>query len=356
VLSNRWTPDLRPNTSTVATYLNAGGYITGFVGKAHMGGDPRRWDFKECPMWLPGNASPHDDPTLMVNGEREQLAGEITEIFTDAALQFVEKHKQDRWFLWFATTAPHLPYISDPRHCYDPLHIKPPPGWPTTQALEWPERWADFYSTVSMLDEQVGRLLQELDELGLDQNTLVFMTSDNGYMFGSHGQFGKAVWFEESARMPALVRWPAKIKPGTKTASPLDSVDVLPTLLDVAGVGKELPKLYQGKSMMPALTGGKPPRRVAYSEVNSSHLAGGYWQMARDERWKYVRFKSGEEYLYDLKEDTWELKNLVGVPERTEVLREMREKLTAWLKATTLQTATTSSSATSVTPPAVSRP
>src|SRR5205814_222026 len=293
-------------------YLNAAGYITGFVGKAHMGGDPRRWDFKECPLWLPGNASPHENPTLMVNGEERKVTGQITEIFSDTALQFLQKHRQDRWFLWFATTAPHGPYVRDPRHPYNASEMKPPPAWPPDEMFEQPDALAEFYSTVSMLDEQVGRVLQKLDELGLADNTLVFMSSDNGFMFGSHGYVGKALWFDESARMPALVRWPGKIKPGTKTASPLDSVDLLPTLLDVAGVHRELPKIYQGKSMLPALTGGKPLKKVAYSEVNSRHLAGGYWQMARDERWKYVRFKSGEEYLYDMKEDTFELKNRVA--------------------------------------------
>jgi arylsulfatase A-like enzyme len=340
VLTNIGMPDLKPNTPTVATYLNKAGYITGFIGKAHLGGDPRRWDFKECPLWLDRVSSPQP---LMFNGESRQFTGDETDLtrtFTDAALEFVEKHKQDRWFLWFATTAPHTPYVWNINHHYRKKDMKPPPGWPPGQPFERWGRWAQFYSTIGMLDDQVGRVLQKLDELGLAKNTLVVMASDNGLMFGSHGIRAKQVWFDESARVPALVRWPGKIKPGIKVAAPLVSVDFLPTVLQAAGVRGEMPKILEGKSMIPALTTAKPLRKVAYSEVNEAgrSAGGGYWHMARDQRWKYVRFEGGEEHLYDLKADPLELTDLGTSTQRGDVMREMRGKLTAWLKSTPEQT------------------
>jgi choline-sulfatase len=340
VVENKNMPDLKPGTPTVATYLNKAGYITGFVGKAHLGGDPRRWDFKECPVWIEhGGGSAQENPTLMVDGEMKTVPGQITQIFTEAALQFLEKHKGDRWFLWFATTAPHSPYIGMRPRPYKPWQIKPPPGWPPGEKLTHTPRLASYYTTITMLDEHVGRVLRKLDELGLAKNTLVITASDNGFMFGSHGERAKQVWFDEAARVPALVRWPGKIKPGTRTASPLVNVDFLPTVLEAAGARTELPKIFEAKSMIPALTGGKPLRTAAYSEVKQApHIGGGYWQMVRAQRWKYVRFESGEEHLYDMKEDPSELKDLVGTAQAAEVLREMQGKLTAWLKATPSET------------------
>jgi arylsulfatase A-like enzyme len=346
-MNNQSLPDIKPDTPTVATYLNAAGYLTGFVGKAHLGGDPRRWAFKECPVFFSGGTSPHEDPVLTVNGEMKTVPGQITELFADGAIQFLEKHKQDRWFLWFATTAPHTPYIME-RH-YRARDIDPPPGWPANEPLDRPGRLAGFYVTVEMLDEQVGRVLQKLDELGLAKNTLVFMTSDNGIMFGSHGTRAKGTWFEGASRVPALARWPGKIRPGTKTAAPMDSVDFLSTVLDAAGVRTPLPKMYQSKSMLPALTGGKALRKVAYSELEIIPMfGGGYWEMARDQRWKYVISKTGEEHLYDLKNDPSENQDLAN-PEHADVVREMREKLTAWEKATPRQTEAKSSEARPIT-------
>jgi len=103
-------PDLKEGTQTVATLLNRAGYATGFIGKAHLGGNPYKWDFTNCPVFFPRIQMRHLDPTLFVHGKRQVVPGYITEIFTNTAISFLEKHKNERWFLWFATTAPHLPY------------------------------------------------------------------------------------------------------------------------------------------------------------------------------------------------------------------------------------------------------
>src|SRR3954469_9702686 len=104
VLDNRHGTDLPADTPTVATRLNDLGYVTGFVGKAHLGGDPRRWGFAECPVWLPEAPTPHENPSPMFDGRRKTARGTITSVFTDAARHFVERHQRQPWFLWFATT------------------------------------------------------------------------------------------------------------------------------------------------------------------------------------------------------------------------------------------------------------
>ena len=329
--------DFDPGTATIATHLNTAGYVTGFVGKAHMGGDPRRWGFKVCPIWLPSGSSPHKDPRLLVNGLEETVAGHITQIFADAAIRFLERHRADRWLLWLATTAPHTPYYHDPKFSYRAAEITPPPGWPKGERFRAAD-WPGYYSTISMLDEQVGRVLRRLDELGLAKDTLVFVTADNGEMFGSHGHQGKQMWFEESARVPALVRWPGTIRPGTHVVSPISSVDLLPTVLEL--VGKEQPKTLEGVSMLPALTGGTPLRSAAYSEANRrAGEGGGYWRMIRTDRWKYVNLqyvtsRHRGERLYDLKNDPSELKDLAKSKEHGKVLLQMRQQLDRWIDAT----------------------
>lgn len=317
---------LREGVPTVASYLAKAGYVTGFVGKSHLG-DPRKWGFQEVPVYLPEGGSRHENPTLTLNGKSEVVQGLVTPIFTEAALRFIDRHQKDRWFLWLATTAPHLPLLKDPKHPYPSGQIKPPPGWPKNQPLSNAD-WAAYYSTISHLDEQVGRVLAKLDELGLAQDTLVFMAGDNGYMFGSHGQKTKSVWFEESARAPALARWPGRIKPKTTVASPISNVDFLPTVLEIAGL--PMPRGLESVSMMPVLTGGQPLRRAAHANGNQE----GGWEMIRTERWKYVQERDGPEHLYDLMNDPSELVDLIQAAEHDSTRKEMRKLLEAWRKAT----------------------
>lgn len=324
-------------------------YVTGFIGKAHVPAkrDPATWGFEEAPLWLRAGYSEHQDPTLVADGVRTKVPGLVTKLFTDAALSWIEKHKSDRWFLWFATTAPHVPYIHDPEYPYAKADVPPPPMWPPGTPLSDHERetgynrrlfdWARYYSTISMLDAQVGRILAKLRDLGLLDSTLVFVAGDNGMMLDSHGYDEKWVWYEESARVPALARWPRRIKPGTVVPSPAVSVDLYPTLCEVAGV--ELPIKTEAASLLPALTGGEPRRRLAYAECKMEsppkEQAGRHWQMVRAERYKYARFlDTGEEQLHDLRDDPHELRNLAPDPAHAATLEEMRRLREAWLEKT----------------------
>lgn len=335
VINNANMPDLPNGTLSIAQVLNRAGYVTGFVGKAHMGGDPRRWSFRETPIWLPAGASPHLDPLLMVDGKEKKVSGHITRIFADEALKFLDRHKSERWFLWLATTAPHTPYLKLPEFVYRQEDIKPPPGWPPAQPLNPNTDWTGYYSTVSMLDNEIGRVLDKLDALGLKDNTFVFLMGDNGFMMGSHRYPAKQVWFEESARMPALARWPGRIRPGTTTGALLDSVDVWPTLQEIGGTEGDKATAREGVSMIPALTSGKDVREAAFSEVERApRFGGGFWQMARDRRYKYVRFESGVEHLYDMENDRHEQKDLVTDMGSKEALEKMRATLAKWQKST----------------------
>lgn len=346
VLDNNRGVDLPQGIRTVATHLTRAGYVTGFVGKAHvaiprgknagkpLATTPADWGFREAPVWLPPGLEQHENPGLMVDGKPRKVEGRITEIFADAAVAWIERHKDETWFLWFAATAPHTPYINDPKHPYAMEGIKQPPGWPPTEKFPaGGEDWPGYYSTIGHLDEQVGRILDKLDALKLADNTFVLMAGDNGWMYGSHGCPAKQMWFEESARVPALARFPGRVKPGAIVSDPVVSTDFLATALELAGLPR--PDGLECTSFLPALTGGTPSREIAWSEVNRTKYGGGHWQMVRKGPWKYIAFTDRDEtHLYNLTDDPFEQKDLATDPARAKTVGEMKEVLAEWRKRT----------------------
>jgi arylsulfatase A-like enzyme len=313
--------------------LNQAGYVTGFIGKAHLGGDPTKWGFKEAPLYLPEASTRYQNPKLMVRGQRKEVPGETTEIFVNEALSFIENHKTDRWFLWLAVTAPHEPLIQHRGFEYQRTAISAPPGWPPQQDFR-PEHWPRYYSTISMLDFQVGRIIEKLRNLGLRENTFIFISSDNGNMQGSHGIAGKGIWFDESVRAPALLLYPPAIKSKTVVTSPVSSVDLLPTILDYAEARTMIAPV-EGVSLRSALNGGSS-RTMAFSEVEPEG-EGEFWQMVRSPSCKYVRLATGEEHFYDLNKDPHETKDSAALPQYDAMKKEMKQALQDWLQKTPLR-------------------
>ena len=122
----------------------------------------------------------------------------------------------------------------------------------------------DYLATVQSVDDSVGRVLALLDQHGLARNTIVIYTSDQGFFLGDHGLFDKRFMYEESLRMPFLVRWPAAIKPGPRSDAMALNIDFAPTFLDAAGL--PVPADMQGRSLLPVLRG-RDARRLAHVDV-----------------------------------------------------------------------------------------
>ena len=329
--------DLPDGIPTIAHYLERAGYATGLIGKVHLGGDPFRHGFQEAPVYAPGGGCAYFDPFLTVDGVRQRVFGEATQIFADAAIEFLEQHRNDRFFLWWAPTAPHIPHQAYPDFPYDPALIPPPPGW---SGGPWPfqsELFADYYSTISNLDFQIGRIVDAIDALGLAENTLIVVLGDNGDMLGDHARRGKETWFEASARVPALARWRGHIPPRTVVRSPVVSTDLFATFLDAANFPR--PAGYECRSTLPALTRRAPHRKHAYSEILQSLQERGYWRMVVSDGLKYVVFldgwpHGGEEHLYDLSVDPGELQDLILRPDYAPELDRLRQIYADWLSAT----------------------
>ena len=184
---------------------------------------------------------------------------------------------------------------------------------------------ADYLRCVRGVDDSVGRLLDYLDKSGLANNTIVVYASDQGFYLGEHGWYDKRWIFEESLRMPLLVRWPGHAKPGHRQAGLVQNIDYAPTFLEAAGV--PVPERMQGKSLVPLLSGNAPRnwREAVYYRYTGeqTHSVAAH-DGIRTGRHKLVRFtQSGEWNLFDLKEDPKELRSVHDNPAYGAVLGEL---------------------------------
>jgi arylsulfatase A-like enzyme len=237
--------------------------------------------------------------------------------WTDLGIEFLEKaHERGKPFcLYWQPPSPHDPYIPPPgfEKLYDPEKIELRKNWqPGAKQHGTKKDIAGYYAAMACLDEQIGRLLQKLDETGQRENTIVFVTSDHGDMQGSHGTFLKRKPWEESVRVPGIVRWPASLKAGRQSDAPFSHVDVVPTLLELCGVK---PAGMQGTSYASYLRGqsGRMPdmaHLMIYTKTEADEF--NPWRGVRTRKYKYARFEDKPWMLHDLEKDPYEVKNLVG--------------------------------------------
>jgi arylsulfatase A-like enzyme len=213
------------------------------------------------------------------------------------------------------------------------LKQDPPEGLSGHALTEWKyQRFIkDYVRVVASIDDNVGRLLDYLDASGLASNTIVIYTSDNGFFLGDHGWFDKRFMYEESLRVPLLVRYPGVVKPGSVSASFVINADFAPTFLDYAGL--PVPGDMQGHSIRPILGSRPAPHwRTSiyyhYYEFPGSHNVQRHIGV-RTEQYKLVHYYAINEWeLFDLKRDPHELKNRYG----DAAYAQVRAKLTAELR------------------------
>ena len=323
---------IEPGTPTVAHIMRRAGYVTGFVGKSHLGGNPRRWGFEEIPINIPDAhfADWKRRFVLFEDWKPERYSGHATERLADRAIRFIEDHRAEPWFLWLATTAPHYPYVASPDFPFQASEIRAPAGWPSEYALP-SEVLARYYSLLGRLDREIGRVLDALDAQGLADDTLVFITSDNGLEFGAHGFEAKGTWFDTTARVPGLVRWPGRVAAGSTSRELVSSVDWLPTLRELTdqSADPELP----GNSFLPVLRGEKSTRKLAYAMTRGATSGRIWnWTMVTDGRFKLVSNAEGElTQFYDLADGSHETRSRLGQAEYAAEQSALEEALAEFL-------------------------
>jgi N-acetylglucosamine-6-sulfatase len=361
--------------------LQAAGYRTAHVGKWHMGNDPTPRPGYDYWVSFAGQGKTND-PEIFEDGTTHQVEGYITDIFTDRGVQFIEQNSDQPFFLYIGHKAVHPEavqfddgrvdlskgrrFIPAKRHAdrYDGKTIERRPNYGFSdletvtkpvirQALEMKhspeieEAFADFLDhgisedtvrrraeMVLAVDDGVGRILDTLKELGILENTLVIFTSDNGYFYGEHGlSIERRLPYEESLRTPLLMRLPKLVKAGHRPDGMVLSIDLAPTVLDLAGI--EIPKHIQGLSLIPMLSGeSEKVRTVAYMEY-FSHENPFPWTVNLDYRiirmgkYKYIQWIrfDGQAELYDLEADPYEQQNLIDNPKMKNVISELEQHL-----------------------------
>lgn len=334
------------------------GYETAYVGKWHMGNDSSPRPGFDHWVSFPGQGQ-YFDPQINVNGKLDKVPGFMTDILNRHALEFIKRKHTKPFSLYFAHKAVHGPFTPPDRH-KDQYAGAPIQRHPNAQddyagkpALKRPiqdnkkgtgaqagpadETVRNQLRLLSAIDEGIGQLRQALEETGQLDNTLIIFTSDNGYFHGDHGLGDKRAAYEESLRIPMVVRYPKWIKPGTRIAADVLNVDVAPTMLEIAGAaappemkGKSLVALFQNKA--------KKVRDDFYAEYfqeqNFARIP--TWHAVRTPQWKLIEYKDKPEWaeLYDLKADPYEMKNLVSEPKAAKTLAKLRARLAQLEKET----------------------
>jgi arylsulfatase A-like enzyme len=316
---------------TFAEMLGSAGYATALFGKWHVGYSagfgPVKQGFDTFRGYVSGNVDyqSHIDQVgyedWWRDGELVPEKGYTTDLITEHAVRFIERHKEELFCLYLPHEAPHYPYQG--RH--DKADRQPGNVGPTQGTPE--DKTGAYKEMVEAMDDGVGRVVDTVQRLGLKQDTFVFFCSDNGAnAVGSNGPLSGnkgSVW-EGGHRVPAIACWPGVIKPGSVTNETAMTMDLLPTMAAIAGARVE--RKLDGVDLMPVLRdGGVLPERTLFWRF-------GKQKAVRMGPWKLVVNPRGhgnpEVGLYNLDEDVGEERDLSGG--ETERVREMEEALRRW--------------------------
>ncbi|MDH7482511.1 MAG: sulfatase-like hydrolase/transferase [Armatimonadota bacterium] len=366
--------DPDPSCPTFPLLLQKAGYETAYIGKWHM--EPKADPRPGFDYWLSFKAQGiYENPNLNENGHEFQAEGYMTDLLTNYAVNWLKRKRSKPFCMILAHKAVHSPFTPAPRHkdAFPNAEIPEPASYKDTfeDKPEWMrraftfgvrrERWIaslkepapqkvergewnpreprrlDYYRTILAIDESVGRVLDTLEKTGQLDNTVIVFASDNGFFMGEHGLGDKRLIYEESIRIPLLMRYPEIIKPGSKRKEMFLNIDLAPTLLDIAGV--DIPKTMQGRSILPILKGKKSEWRESFLyEYFREEWAAGIPLMlgVRSKDWTYCSYPDMNdiEELYDLRNDPTQVRNLALDSAHLEKLQEMRAELERLKKET----------------------
>jgi arylsulfatase A-like enzyme len=370
--------------------LQSNGYQTVMVGKIHLNGKMQGFDYWDV---LPGQGK-YYDPEFITEDGRNTFQGHVSDIVTAKALDWLHNQRDPGkpFMLMIHHKAPHRNWVPDRRHMvkYSDVTIPEPatlfddyatrttaareqdmtidktmrlaqdlkvgekfaiPGGQFAARNQWyaankPEgkdlvRWKyqlymkDYLRCVWGVDENIGRVMDYLEQTGLDENTVFIYSSDQGFYMGEHGWFDKRFMYEESFRTPLVVRWPGVVKPASVNTDLVQNIDFAGTFLDLAGV--DAPADMQGESIVPLLKGKTPGNwRTSlyyhYYEYPGGHSVRRHEGVA-DRRYKLIRFygmdvPGGEEWeFYDLEEDPSEMNNLYGAADYSRKISRLKKEL-----------------------------
>ena len=355
--------------------LQQSGYTTAFIGKWHMGNDDSRRPGFDRWVSFKGQGS-YLDPEINEDGKDLKKSGYITDLLTGYAIEFIKQQHDKPYLVYLAHKAIHPEvmqhddgsvnladaerFIPAERHrnlftgqkirrrasAMRPPVGKPalerkigdlPPLGPNTATRD--EAVLGRLRSLMAIEEGVGEILKALKETDQLDNTVIVFTSDNGYFYGEHGlSVERRLAYEESIRMPLLIRYPKAIKAGTVRNEFALNIDLAPTLLELAGVSA--PASMEGRSLVSLLKSAQNGWRKAflieyYSDRVFPRIRQMGYKAVRNERWKYIHYfeLEGMDELYDLKADPFEMRNIIRQPGAAKILEGMKREMNQLLKS-----------------------
>ena len=336
---------MRSDEVTIAEAFRAAGYQTACIGKWHNGEQypytPPGQGFEHFFGFNNGHINNYFNTTLIRGSQPEPTRGYITDVLTDDVIDFIRKHSGQPFFCYVSYNAPHSPYQVPDRY-YDKFR---------KQNLS--EAVSAFYGMCENIDDNVGRLLDTLEQLKLSDNTIVLFLTDNGgtagvRIFNAGMRGGKTSVHEGGCRVPLLIRWPARFKNPRMVREIASHIDLYPTLLDLCNVPQPKGPPIDGKSLKPLLEGNTDhwPERVLFTH-NPISTSNRYPGAVRTQGYRLVREIRGPQggssakendssvrpwQLYDMQSDPGERNNLAK--EQPQLVSKLSKQYEAWIDDT----------------------
>jgi N-acetylglucosamine-6-sulfatase len=354
---------------TFARPLRDAGYDTGFIGKWHMGNDPTPRPGFDFWVAMKGQGEVAD-PELYENGRLARVPGYVTDIFAERALGFIERRRDTPFLLMLSHKALHpnllqqadgrtvaigeggfIPaerhrklYLDDPLPRRDNYGVPPRESKALQRSIEGlpplgkdtvtpDETIRDRLRMLAAVDEGLGRILEALQKQGILDRTVVMLVGDNGYFYGEHGlSEERRLAYEESIRLPLLVRYPPLVKAGSQPSGLALTTDLAPTILELAGAPPR-PGI-DGRSLVPLFEATPGDWRHSFpieytTDIVFPRMLKMGYDAVRTERYKYIRYREleGMNELYDLQQDPYELRNLIDSMSSMDLRRRMEAEL-----------------------------
>lgn len=359
-----------PDLPTLGSVFRSAGYVTGAIGKVHVKGETRQRDlgFDDRQMrlytyWfedyinavgeeavnryatyrkpLPRYQTVYNPTNVGIDLPDEKM---FDTLVVDRCVEFLEKHRDQRFFLWAGIEKPHPDWYAPAEYhaMYAPRQM-PLPATAFESREDMPEAWyvstrqahcftddelrnciAAYYANVTYADAKIGQLLGALDRLGLSDNTIVVYTTDHGEMLFDHGMVQKHNFFEESVRVPLIVRHPSRLPAGAVRNNTVSLLDLFPTFCQMTGI--PVPAGLEGRSILPDLRGEAPddPERASFSEFAEYGFPE---RMIRTRDWKYIYSQGQICQLYNLKDDPRETTNLIDRDSCRSIRGQLHDRL-----------------------------
>jgi len=341
-VTNNHTPHPEGNIS-VAALLRPAGYVSGYFGKWHHGNQSGKRPGFDTSASFVGQGVYFDCP-IEVDGVKTPSKGFVDDVTTEYASNFIKANKEKPFLMILGLKTCHGPFTPPPRNAKDyegalarsvpnygipPIYAKAGPNGPKGKATDAKEveTKLDMFRGINSVDDNVGKLLKLLDELKLTEDTVFVFSSDNGYYLGEHNLGDKRTAYEESMRIPMLLRFPRAVKAGRTEDRMVLNVDPAATFLELAG--QSVPAAMHGRSWKPLLEEKSADWRESffYCYFYEKGFGSPLTTAVRTAEAKLIKYPGHDEWteVFDLKADPYEIKNLAADP----AYADLRKKLEA---------------------------